>query len=530
MNLFANFTREYRNYLVAGLSIFSSIVLFSSCNRSEIDYLITGAIVFDGSAGEPKMLDVGVKDDRIVLVERAGKTRKKAIRIIDGTGLYLSPGFIDPHTHALPDLNNETDRSMQTFLWQGVTTVLEGNDGSGPYPIGFQLNTWAEKGLGINAGLFVGHGTVRGKVMGKKDTIASPDGIKAMQELVREAMKEGAFGLSTGLFYSPGSFASTDEVISLAKVAAEYGGIYDTHLRDESSYGIGLIGSVNETIEIGEKAEIPVHISHIKALGRDVWGQSEEVIKMINEARERSVNITANQYPYLASQTGLKAAVVPRWAEDGGNDLMIARFDDPALSDKLNREMAENIHRRGGANTLIFIGMGKDSLKGLSLEDAAAKMMLDEVSAAKEILRNSPGIGIVSFNMLESDVLNFMKQPWVMTGSDGSSGHPRKYGTFPRKIKVYCIEKGVISMSDAIFRSTGLTAETFRIKERGRILKGYYADIILFNIDEISDEATFDEPFRYARGMKYIFVNGQLVVDNGEYTGKLPGRSLRLTD
>ncbi len=530
MKLFEKSTKNSGKFILALMFCILVIGLLDSCRKPNLDYLITGAMVFDGSPGEPALLDIGIAGERIVLIAESGKIRRNAVRIIEAKGLYLAPGFIDPHTHALPDLNNEKDRSVQTFLWQGVTTVFEGNDGSGPYPVGDQLEKWNEKGLGINAGLFVGHGTVRRIVVGTKDTLIGPAEITAMQKMVKQAMEEGAFGLSSGLFYSPGSFATTEEVISLASVAASYGGIYDTHLRDESSYGLGLVGSVKEAVEIGEKAGIPVHISHIKALGRDTWGKSDEVIGIINEARSRGIKVSANQYPYLASQTGLKAAVVPRWAEAGGTEAMIARFNDPLLSERIDSEIADNIYRRGGASTLVFTAMGKDSLKGISLEEAAMRMNTDPVKAAKAILRNSPAIGIVSFNMQESDLLNFMKQPWVMTGSDGSTGHPRKYGTFPRKIRTYCIEQGAISLRDAIHRSTGLTAETLNIKERGLIRNGYYADIILFNIDNLSDEATFDEPDRYAKGMQYIFVNGKLAVDDGKLTGKLAGKALRLTD
>ncbi|MBE0675646.1 MAG: D-aminoacylase [Bacteroidales bacterium] len=516
------------NFLIPGLILIA--VFVSSCRKTDADYLITGAKVFDGSANDPENIDLAIRGERIVFIGKKGSRRVKADRTIDATGLILAPGFIDPHTHALPNLESKRDRSLQPFLWQGVTTVFEGNDGSGPFPVGEKLDEFAANGIGINAGLFVGHGTVRKKVMGLKDTIAGVAEIDAMKELVRQGMADGAFGLSTGLFYSPGSFASTGEVIELARVAAEAGGIYDTHLRDEGSYGIGLAGSVKETIEISEKAGIPVHISHIKALGRDVWGESENIITMINEARARGLNVTANQYPYPASKTGLKAAVVPRWAEDGGNNAMIERFDDITLAEKLNAEIAANIYIRGGAEMIVFSENGRHSLRGLTLREASEKMGSGEVETVRSILRDSPGIGIVSFNMQEEDIMNFMKQEWVMTGSDGGEGHPRKYGTFPRKIKVYALEKGYLTLNEAIHRSTGLTAETLQIKERGWIKKGYYADIILFSLEDLNDEATFDEPSKYATGMKYIFVNGVITVDKGAYTGVLAGKALRLYD
>ncbi len=502
--------------------------LLGACSRTEADYLITGALVYDGTMSEPRVMDVAIHQDRIVYVGKKGDARVAASNRIDASGLVLAPGFIDPHTHALADLNSTTDRSLQAWLWQGVTTVFEGNDGSGPYPIGETLEHWAAQGIGVNAGLFVGHGTVRRMVMGPEDRHATADELTAMQDLVVRAMEEGAFGLSSGLFYSPGSFAPTTEVIALAGVAAAYGGIYDTHMRDEGSYGIGLLASVKETIEIGEQAGIPVHISHIKALGRGVWGASEEVISLVEEARGRGLQVTANQYPYPASKTSLKAAVVPRWAEDGGNRAMIARFDDPGLAAGIRAEMAENIHIRGGADALVFTSPTHARWHARSLEDVARDSGLDPVEAAIMVLKVAPGIGVVSFNMHEDDIRRFMQQPWVVTGSDGGSGHPRKFGSFPRKIREYVLEKNYLSMTEMIHRSSGLTATILQLADRGFVREGYYADIILFRPEKVIDLATFEEPAVYASGMEYVFVNGSPAVFQGEYTGKLAGRALKL--
>lgn len=511
------------------LSGFILICLFViSCKPLEVDYLITGALVFDGSMNEPGIYDVGIREDRIVFTGRNIVRDVRAKRVIDASGLYLAPGFIDPHTHAAADLNNPDRRCLQAWLWQGVTTVFEGNDGSSPFPIGEQLVAWQNQGMGANVGLLAGHGSIRRKVMGMSDQEATDQELDAMLHLIRQAMSEGAFGMSTGLFYAPGSYASTEEIIALAREVAQWGGIYDTHLRDEGAYGIGLVASVQETIEIGERAGIPVHISHIKALGRNAWGLSREVVAQVNGARERGVDITANQYPYLASRTSLRAAVIPRWAEAGGRAALMERLADPDLAFTLDQEIAQNIYIRGGGQAIVFTTSKQDDLHGKSLREVADHMEISEVDAVKQIILKDPGMGIISFNMHEEDVLRFMQQPWVMTGSDGGRGHPRKFGSFPRKIRWYVNEKEVLSMTEMIHRSSGLTAKTFQVKDRGTIREGHYADLILFDPATLDDFATFDQPEVYARGMEYVFVNGQLAIDQSVFTGTLAGRALRL--
>ncbi len=506
------------------------IALMLSCNPRPVDYLIVGARVFDGSLNEPLQLDIGIRQDRIVFTGHSQDTNIRARRVIDASGLFLSPGFIDPHTHAASDLNNLSDLSLQAWLWQGVTTVFEGNDGSSPFPIGEQLDKWEAGGMGVNVGLFVGHGTIRKRVMGPGDRKANEEELQAMCDLVGQAMKEGAFGMSTGLFYAPGSYADTEEIIALARVVAAGGGIYDTHLRDEGSYGIGLLASVREAIEIGERAGVPVHISHIKALGRNAWGQSVKVADLVHEARAKGVQLTANQYPYLASKTSLKAAVVPRWAEDGGNAALMERLQDPGLSERLNRDIEQNIFLRGGAGAIVITTTKHDGLRGRSLQEIAMEMGQDEVAAVKAILVQDASTGIVSFNMQEEDLLHFMKQEWVMTASDGGRGHPRKFGSFPRKMRLYSMEENRISLPEMIHRSSKLTANTLNIRGRGAIRPGFFADLIVFDPQKIQDLASFDTPEVFATGMVYVFVNGQLVIDNGEYNGSLSGRALRLNN
>ncbi|AWW32266.1 D-aminoacylase [Echinicola strongylocentroti] len=505
-----------------------SFLLMASCKPSvEVDVLITGGMVLDGSNALAKRMEVGITDDKISYVGAPGEHSISSQQTIDIAGLYLAPGFIDPHTHVERELSDPEQKANLRYLRQGVTTVFAGNDGSSPMPIKRKLDEWERNGIGTNAALLVGHGSVRRVVMGMEAKEANPKELKEMEEVVNKSMEEGAFGISTGLFYAPGSFANMEEVIALSKVVAKHNGIYDTHMRDEGSYNIGLMNAVRETIAIGKKSGVDVHISHIKCLGTDVWDKSPEVIKLIEKAREQGVQVTANQYPYLASRTSLKAALVPRWAEDGGYDKMVERFDDPALRDTLIAGITENLRKRGGPESLIFSDAVEAIMNGNSLGEMAKELDMNLPEATMEILRNDGGIKVISFNMKESDLERFMQQPWVMTGSDGGAGHPRQFGTFPRKMHKYVAEDKVIDLPFMVHSSSGLTAETFGVKERGFVKEGYFADLIVFDPEKVKDRATFEDPYEEAEGMEYVWVNGELVIDEGKYTGKLAGKALR---
>lgn len=516
--------------LLTSLFGFSAFSLFFLCTCSSheepFDFLIQDALVFTGENEDPKLLDIGIEGEFIVFVGEPGKHTAK--KIIKAKGLMLSPGFIDPHTHLESDLSSSEYKANISGLKQGVTTVFAGNDGNSPLPIGRKLELWEREGIGTNAGLFVGHGTVRRIVLGLKDKQPSEVKLEEMQSLVLKSMEEGAFGLSTGLFYAPGSFAKEDEVIALAKVAKEHGGIYDTHIRDESSYSIGLLESIGEAISIGEKTGIPVHISHIKALGTDVWGKSTEVINLIEDAQKRGVAVSANQYPYLASKTSFRATVIPRWAEDGGNEAMLERFSSNELRSRLLKEVAENIRKRGGAEALVFSQTQNPIYEGKSLKEFAQSRKLSEPEAAIAILTEEPGIGVISFNMVEEDLKNFMSRDWVVTGSDGGPGHPRKFGSFARKIGYYALNKNWINLAYAIHQSTGKTAHLLGLEKRGFIREGYYADIAVFDPKKFIDKATFENPHIEAEGISFVFVNGNLVINEGVFTGELKGKALRL--
>jgi N-acyl-D-aspartate/D-glutamate deacylase len=492
----------------------------------KLDLLIKGGTVVDGSGSAPIKSDIGIRGDRIVFIGKSARLKVDAARTLDAAGMIVAPGFVDPHTHTLEDLSNPKLNSNENYLMQGVTTVITGNDGDGPFRVAETLGKWEQQGIGTNAALLVGHGSVRRQVMGAGDAEPSIEQLAQMKNLIGQAMSEGAFGMSTGLYYAPGSFAKTEEVIELAKTVAEKGGVYDTHMRDEGSYSIGLLGSIRETIRIGREAKIPVHISHIKALGKDVWGQSRQAVRIIKQARARKIRVTANQYPYTASGTNITAALVPRWAEADGNAELLKRIKDPQIRPRLLIEMEANLKRRNGAEAILITRSRDQELIGKTLGTIAQERKKSAIETALEIVENG-GAGIASFNMSESDIEYFMKQPFLMTGSDGSSGHPRKYGTFPRKLREYVFGKKLITLPFAIRQSSALTAETFRIPERGLLKTGYFADVIVFDPQTVRDRATYEQPETLATGMKYVVVNGKISVDEGKYTGMLAGRALR---
>ena len=520
---------RYAITLVIAISLFALSHFYTSphaqtISREQLDLLILHGKLVDGSGNKPRPADVGIRGDRIVFVGDARKANLTAARIVDATGLVVAPGFIDPHTHTLGDLSDEKRKSNEAYLTQGVTTVVTGNDGGSVLNIGELLRKWDEQGIGTNAILLAGFGTIRGKVLGPTDAQPNAAQLEEMKQLVARAMDEGAFGLSTGLYYAPQSYSKTEEVIELSKVAAAKGGIYDTHMRSE---GAGLLEAIAETIRIGREAKIPVHISHIKALGPEVWHRSTEAIKLIKQARAAGIDASACQYPYTASGTSLQAALVPRWAEVGGRRELLRRIDDPQTRPRLLAEMEENLKGRGGANSLQIAESPNKEFVGKRLDAIAKDMNKTPVEAALELIKLGSS-GVISFNMNEKDVQRFMKEKFVTTCSDGSTGHPRKFGTFTRKLREYVYRQKIISLPFAVHNSSALTAETFRIPERGLIREGYFADVIVFDEKTVADRATYEQPELLSVGMKFVIVNGRVAVENGAFTGVLAGRALRM--
>lgn len=503
-------------------------LLIFSCSKEKIeaDILITNGTVYNGVDTRSSNVSIAIKDDKIVFVGNETDVDINALKTIDAKGLIVSPGFIDPHTHADREYKDPKTAHNLPFMMQGITTTIVGNDGDSFYPSDKYQKLYAEQGIGTNAVQLVGHHEILEAVIGKSDVEPTPNQIVEMQELMQKEMDAGAFGMSTGLYYSPGSYTSTEEVIALAKIVAKNGGVYDTHLRDESSNTIGLVASIQEAIEIGRQAKLPIHISHIKCLGVDVWHQSDSVIKIIENARREGIEVTANQYPYDASGTSLNAAVSPRWAESGGKDSLLYRAAHPKFKDRIFKETKVNITRRGGPTKLLVVKCNDTTFLGKTLAQISELLKLPPEEAVYPVLETGY-VRVASFNMNPDDIRNFMKQDWVVTGSDGNTGHPRKYGTFPRKYHKYVKQDSIVDLASFINGSTSKTAGIFRIPKRGQLKKGYYADIIIFNPETFKDIADYKDSFQYAEGLEYSIINGKLSVEKGEFTGQLNGKVLK---
>ena len=505
------------------ISFFAFLLLGSCQNTEKVDLLIVNAQILDGSGGPAFKGAVGIINDTIAWIG-ADPKQIKAVETIDAEGKIVSPGFIDSHTHSLRDLQSPKRKANVNYLVQGVTTVMNGNDGGGPVKIRPTLEALDSAGIGTNVALFVGHGTVRKLTMAMDQRDPEPAELEQMKSLVRIAMEQGALGFSSGLFYAPASFAKTEEVVELAKVAAEFGALYDVHMRDESSYNIGLLASIDETIEIARKANIPANIAHIKALGVDVWGKSEDVIKKINAARAEGLLITADQYPFEASSTSISAALVPKWVFADIDDYT-KKFDDPALLPKIKEGIKENLRRRGGAEAILLTAAADSSLSGSTLQAIADIRQITPVDAVIEVCKLG-GSAVASFNMQESDIQAFMGQDWVMTSSDGGSPHPRKYASFSKKIKKYVLEENILALEQMVHQSSGMTAEVFGVPNRGFIREGYYADLIIFDPEDIQYFSTFAEPAQLSTGMTYVIVNGQVAIKEGKFQDVLAGRAI----
>jgi N-acyl-D-aspartate/D-glutamate deacylase/outer membrane protein assembly factor BamB len=493
------------------------------------DVLIRDGRVLDGSGNPWFRADVAVEGDRIAAI---GDLRGATAGIeLDATGLYVAPGYIDVHSHAAGGLANEQLAGAETLLYQGVTTVVINPDGRSP-DIGEQRDEMLAHGIGVNAAPMVGHGSTRGDVIGSDDRQATPAELERMREIVRAGMEEGAFGLSSGLFYAPGSYAELSEVIALAEVAAEYGGVYASHIRDEADYTIGVVAAVDEVIEVARRAGIPGVVTHVKALGPNVWGESRTIVEHIEAARTEGVEMYADQYPYEASSTGLSAALLPRWSQAGGGEALAARFADPETRARIRAAMVENLARRGGAGRIQFVS--GEGIEGRTLQDLADEQAIDPIDVAVELLTGGGGGSIISHNMDAADVHALMVQPWTMTASDGGlprfgagKPHPRSYGTFPRKIRMYVLEEEVLPLAAAIRSMTSLPATAFRIADRGVLRAGAFADVAVFDLARVRDLATYEDPHQYAEGVVHLLVNGQVAIRDGQPTGVRAGRALR---
>jgi len=491
------------------------------------DLVLRGGVVVDGTGAAPRQLDVAIGDGRIVALGQPGTLQGR--KVLDIGGLHLSPGFIDPHSHASKGLISRELSGAVPLLVQGITTVVVNPDGGGIVDLVGQRELLLEHGLGVNVGQLVPFGSVRKQILGQRNRAPDSGELDQMKALVRAGMDAGAMGFSTGLFYAPQNYATTGEVVELARVAGEYGGVYQSHIRDESDYTVGLMAAVEEVIRVSRESGLKGVVTHIKALGSGVWGKSGEVIDLIEEARGNGVEIYADQYPYLASSTNLFSAVIPRWAQEGGRKSLKKKLEDPGFRTKVSEGVRENLTRRGGAARQRLTGRG--NLAGKTLAAIAGVRKTPVVDTALDLV-STGSTSIVSFNMDEDDVKRFMACAWTMTCSDGGlrkkggSPHPRNCGTFPRKIRRYVVEKGFLDLAHAIRSMTGLTAGVYGLEGRGVIRVGAVADIAVFDLDKFRDMATYDAPQEPAVGMVHVLVGGRFAIRDGKATGLKAGGML----
>jgi len=508
------------------LSLFCA---FALANPVEADVVIQGAMIYDGTGKPGVKGDVAIKGDRIAAVgafKVAGRPR-----IIDGTGLIVAPGFIDLHTHSDTSIRQAATRSNLNYLTQGVTTIVTGNCGFGPVDVAAYFKEIEAHGAGSNVIHQIPHGSLRRQVMGNFNRPPTAKEMEQMKALVDKGMRDGAYGMSTGLIYTPGVYARTEELIELAKVVAARGGFYASHIRGE---GTELLSSVDEILRIGREAKLPVHISHMKASGRAVWGKAADAIAMVQAARAKGQVVTADQYPYSASSTSLTATIIPTQYQEGERKELVARLDDPEVGPKIRKAIQQRLDSRDGGDTIRIARYApKPQWQGLSLAAIAKQEKRPALEIVLEIERNG-GAQIVNFGMSEDDVRLIMRQEFVATASDGSGQvpsssvpHPRSYGTFPRKIGMYSIEERNLPLEQAIRSSSGLPADILRLPQRGYLRAGYFADLVVFDPNTFRDKGTYEKPHQYATGVRYLFVNGVLTIAEGKYTGTLAGKPLR---
>ena len=539
---------------VASLCVLCASVVDLFAERPpDFDIIIKGGSIYDGSGGKPFKADVGIKADRITAI--GGLDGRSAAAVIDAKGLAVSPGFINMLSWSSASLI--VDGRSQSELRQGVTTEIFGegksmgplteemkrrtvaSEGDLKFDIAWTtlseyLNYLEKRGISPNVGSFVGAGTVRENVIGLANSKATPAQVERMCELVRSEMEAGAFGVGSSLGYVPDMYATTDELIAMSRVAAKYGGMYISHVRNE---GDGLIEAVEELIRISRESGHRLEIYHLKAGGEGNWDKIDRVISMIESARRQGSRISADVYLYTAGSNRL-ASRLPAWAREGGDDAMLSRLRDPAARAKISAEM----HRRGRMPKTILVGFNSEKLRcltGKTLEDAARIRGKDEVETALELIdEDNAAVRSASFVMSEENIRKEIRQPWVSLGSDAASisaedpflrqsTHPRAYGNFARLLGKYVRDEKVISVEEAIRRLTGLPAANLGLDRRGLIKEGHFADVVVFDPDTIADRATYDNPHQYATGVKYVLVNGVRVIDNGEHTGAKPGRALR---
>ena len=515
------------------LHILACIFMVACGPQESYDLIIVNGLVYDGTTNQPQINDLGIIGDKIVKIGRLHD--KKFIHKIDASGHVVSPGFIDVHAHVEDIMRSPVGESA---IKQGITLVLGGPDGGGPSPMKDYLDTLSKYDLGMNMAYLVGHNTIRRRVMQTDNRPPTPEELEEMKAMVKEAMDAGAFGISTGLKYVPGSFSNVSEVIELSKVAAASKGIYTSHLREE---GLGLLEAVQEAIMIGSAADIPIVLTHHKAIGKPMWGASVKTLAMVDSARAIGLDIMMDQYPYTASSTGI-SVLIPNWARAGGQEAFKERLEDPATRAQIVDDIMFNLEfDRGGAQLDVvqfaFVSW-KPDLNGRTLKDWAIERGLPTTfkNGAELVIEAqlNGGASCIFHAIHEDDVKRIMQHPMTMVASDGRLAymgeghpHPRAYGTFPRVLGYYVRELGVLELQSALRKMTSIPAERLGLTDRGYLKEGMKADITIFNPETVIDKSTFVDPHHYPEGIEYVIVNGQVTIQEGVLTEKRGGRVLR---
>lgn len=504
------------------------------CGKAQpgFDLIIKGGTVIDGSGTAGFVGDIGITGDRIVKIGRINGS--PAPTVIDAKGLVVTPGFIDVHTHC--DRAIAEVPTVDNYILQGVTTIIGGNCGGHPYPVSELFSKIEETGTAPNFGTLIGHNTIRREVMGMAMEPPTAEQMEHMKALLRQEMQAGGLGLSTGLAYLPGTYSDTAELVELGSVVALFGGLYATHLRDQAE---GITESIEEALLVGEKNGIPVQISHIKLADDKVWGELERITHPVEQARARGIEVYLDQYPYTATSSGFTSSF-PSWAFEGGRERFLERLNDREqfirFKDHIIRKRLTSSRGIDRLETIYIAsyrhepGYQGKNLKEILLEQDREPSVDNAARLIIEIQENGGAQGVF-FQMDESDVEALMKLDYTMHASDGGIQvpgqgvpHPRNYGTFPRIISLYVKDRGVLKLDEAVSKMTSLPAAAFRIEKRGRLEEGCFADITIFDFQRFSDTATFSAPHQYSRGLEYVIVNGEIVVEHEQLTGRLPGR------
>jgi len=525
--------KELRRGIVLSLTGLAIFFFLFSCTspKKSYDLVIKNGLIVDGTGNPWFRAEIGIKNKKISKIGDIDENQAK--ELINAQGLIVCPGFIDIHTHCDQDIVNVP--SADNYIHQGVTTVIGGNCGGHPFPLHEHFEKIREKGISINFGCLVGHNTIKQQVMGFKMSPPTEEEMEKMKDLVDQEMKAGAIGFSTGLAYLPGIYSKTDEIVQLASVVSGYGGIYASHIRDQ---GLHITEAIEEAISIGEKNGIPVQISHIKLADEAVWNQLERITRPVEEARKRGVEVTLDQYPYTATSSGFESSF-PSWAFEGGRGKFQERLKDEKAYEQIKSFIIErrlsSIRRINKLETIYIASSRKfPEFEGKNLQEILiSKGQTPTVNNAADLIidiEKNGGASAVFFQMDEKDVENLMRLPYTMHASDGEievfgrgAPHPRNYGTFPRVFARYVREKKILPLEEAVRKMTSLPAQTLRLRERGLVKEGMYADITIFDENAFEDKATFAEPHQFSQGLKYVIVNGELVVENGKYNSRRPG-------